>query len=184
MTIRSLRASRTASDLVDEPWIWNDAADPDEAAFWTLEEYRTGPLRIGAHITSFDEYFRAAEAGLAIGTPPESAVRSIGSAFPELALVPLRGSPPATVAVAWRTAHETDAAGQLSLMRMTCRPGGEPPRHVHAHEDELFYILEGDSASRSAAAGNSPVPGRACARRAACRTAFGSRLLSCGCSRW
>lgn len=34
--------------------------------------------------------------------------------------------------------------GELSLMRMTCRPGGEPPRHVHTQEDELFYILEGD----------------------------------------
>ncbi len=49
-------------------------------------------------------------AGLAITCQAESAVRAVGAGFPELRFVPLRGAPPAQVAVAWRTAHETELA--------------------------------------------------------------------------
>jgi hypothetical protein len=34
-------------------------------------------------------------------------VRAVGQGFPELRFVPLRGAPPAQVAVAWRTAYQT-----------------------------------------------------------------------------
>ena len=36
---------------------------------------------------------------------------------------------------------ETD--GTLSLGEALVRPGSEPPLHVHAREDETFYVLEG-----------------------------------------
>ena len=36
-----------------------------------------------------------------------------------------------------------DTGGSLALMRVTGRPGFDPPAHVHAHEDEVFHILEG-----------------------------------------
>ena len=49
-------------------------------------------------------------AGLAITCMPESAVHAVASGFPELRPVPLRGAPPTHVAVAWRTAHETELA--------------------------------------------------------------------------
>jgi hypothetical protein len=35
-------------------------------------------------------------------------------------------------------------AGLVSLLRMTCRPGGEPPRHAHSREDAVSYVLDGD----------------------------------------
>lgn len=31
----------------------------------------------------------------------------------------------------------------LSLLRMHCPPGDQPPLHVHEHEDETFYVLSG-----------------------------------------
>jgi DNA-binding transcriptional LysR family regulator len=98
-------------DVVREPWIWVEGTDPETRAFWSLEEFRDGrPLRAGTPINSMEEAFGAVAAGVAITCQPESAVRAIGTGFPQLRFVPLRGAPPAQVAVAWRTAHETELA--------------------------------------------------------------------------
>lgn len=98
-------------DLVGEPWIWVEGADQKARAFWSLADFRhEEPLRAGTRINSFEEAFGAVAAGLAITCQAESAVRAVGSGFPKLAFVPLRGAPPAQVAVAWRTAHETELA--------------------------------------------------------------------------
>lgn len=98
-------------DLVREPWIWVEGADPKSRAFWSLAEFRgEEPLRTGTRINSFEEAFGAVAAGLAITCQAESAVRAVGAGFPQLRFVPLRGAPPAQVAVAWRTAHETSLA--------------------------------------------------------------------------
>jgi DNA-binding transcriptional LysR family regulator len=98
-------------DVVHEPWIWVEGADPVARAFWSLAEFRGDrPLQTGTRINSFEEAFGAVAAGLAITCQAESAVRAVGSGFPDLRFVPLRGAPPAQVAVAWRTAHETDLA--------------------------------------------------------------------------
>jgi len=98
-------------DLVDEPWIWVEGADPKARAFWSLADFRgEKPLRGGTPINSFEEAFGAVAAGLAITCQAESAVRAVGSGFPQLRFVPLRGAPPARVAVAWCTARESDLA--------------------------------------------------------------------------
>lgn len=98
-------------DLVDEPWIWVEGGDPLARAFWSLEEHRGGrPLRTGTRINSFEEAFGAVASGLAITCQAESAVRAVGAGFPQLRFVPLEGARPAHVAVAWRTAHETELA--------------------------------------------------------------------------
>lgn len=98
-------------DLVREPWIWVEGADPKSRAFWSLADFRGDrPLRTGTPVNSFEEAFGAVASGLAITCQAESAVRAVGSGFPQLRFVPLRGAPPARVAVAWRTAHETDLA--------------------------------------------------------------------------
>jgi DNA-binding transcriptional LysR family regulator len=98
-------------DLVGEPWIWVEGADPEARAFWSLEAFRGDkPLRTGTRVNSFEEAFGAVTAGLAITCQAESAVRAVATGFPELRFVPLRGAPPAQVAVAWRTAHETSTA--------------------------------------------------------------------------
>jgi len=33
---------------------------------------------------------------------------------------------------------------QIGLMELTASPGIEPPMHVHAHEDEWYYVLDGE----------------------------------------
>ena len=40
------------------------------------------------------------------------------------------------------TSAETD--GTLAVGHALVRPGGEPPLHVHAREDETFYVLDGE----------------------------------------
>ena len=110
-------ASREAvrpEDVVGEPWIWVEGGDPKARAFWSLAEFRgDAPLQRGTRINSFEEAFGAVSAGLAITCQAESAIRALGAGFPELRFVPLRGAPPAQVAVAWRTAHETGLARAL-----------------------------------------------------------------------
>jgi DNA-binding transcriptional LysR family regulator len=94
-------------DLVGEPWIWVEGADPKARAFWSLEAFRGDkPLRTGTRVNSFEEAFGAVAAGLAITCQAASAVRAVAAGFPALRFVPLRGAPPARVAVAWRTAHD------------------------------------------------------------------------------
>jgi DNA-binding transcriptional LysR family regulator len=113
-------------DLVDEPWIWVEGADPLSRAFWSLEEYRGGrPLKTGTRVNSFEEAFGAVAAGLAITCQAESAVRAVGAGFPELTFVPLRGARPTQVAVAWRTAHETDLGREF--VRIALEVASEAP---------------------------------------------------------
>jgi DNA-binding transcriptional LysR family regulator len=96
-------------DVIDEPWIWVEGADPRTRAFWSLEEFRGGvPLRTGTRITSFEEAFGAVAAGVAITCQGESTVRAAGAGFPQLRFLPLRGAPPAQIAVAWRTAADSE----------------------------------------------------------------------------
>lgn len=37
-----------------------------------------------------------------------------------------------------------DSGGLLALSEVVARPGCEPPTHVHAREDEIWFILEGE----------------------------------------
>jgi len=34
--------------------------------------------------------------------------------------------------------------GDMSIIDITLPKGAEPPRHMHQHEDETFYLLEGE----------------------------------------
>jgi quercetin dioxygenase-like cupin family protein len=36
-----------------------------------------------------------------------------------------------------------DSAGQFSVIEYHARQGSEPPPHLHTHENEFFYVLEG-----------------------------------------
>ena len=40
-------------------------------------------------------------------------------------------------------ADSQDTNGQFALIEFSGSPGGEPPMHIHTHEDEFFYLLEG-----------------------------------------
>jgi DNA-binding transcriptional LysR family regulator len=114
-------------DIVDEPWIWVEGADPLARAFWSLEEHRGDrPLQTGTRVNSFEEAFGAVAAGLAITCQAESAVRAVGAGFPRLRFVPLRGVRPTHVAVAWRTDNETELA--RDFMRIALEVGTEHRR--------------------------------------------------------
>jgi quercetin dioxygenase-like cupin family protein len=41
-------------------------------------------------------------------------------------------------------AESHDTGGQFSLLDMIIRQGLEPPPHTHQHEDESYYILDGN----------------------------------------
>ena len=41
-------------------------------------------------------------------------------------------------------AEKDDTNGGFSLLDATLKPGNEPRPHIHSHEDELFYVLEGE----------------------------------------
>jgi DNA-binding transcriptional LysR family regulator len=119
------RDSVRPEDIVGEPWIWVEGADPRARAFWSLAEFRGDPpLSAGTRINSFEEAFGAVVAGLAVTCQAESAVRAVGPGFPELRFVQLRGAPLARVAVAWRTAHETDLA--RTFVRTALDVGEQP----------------------------------------------------------
>jgi DNA-binding transcriptional LysR family regulator len=110
------------ADVVDEPWIWVEGADPRTRAFWSLEEFRGGrPLRTGTRITSFEEAFGAVAAGVAITCQGESTVRAAGAGFPQLRFLALRGAPPAQIAIAWRTAADSELVRAMVRTAM----GGE-----------------------------------------------------------
>jgi DNA-binding transcriptional LysR family regulator len=113
-------------DVVNEPWIWVEGADPRARAFWSLEDFRGGkPLRTGTRITSVEEAFGAVAAGVAITCQGESAVRAVGAGFPQLRFVPLRGAPPAQIAVAWRTAADSDLVRAMVRIAISTAPGGQ-----------------------------------------------------------
>src|ERR687886_394094 len=43
-------------------------------------------------------------------------------------------------------ASAADTGGQYTLVEITAPPGLQAPLHVHHHEDEGFYVLEGSAA--------------------------------------
>lgn len=40
-------------------------------------------------------------------------------------------------------ADAADTRGDFALIEVSGSAGGEPPRHVHENEDELFFVLDG-----------------------------------------
>jgi quercetin dioxygenase-like cupin family protein len=40
-------------------------------------------------------------------------------------------------------ATAADTGGRFAVLEQRLSPAGDPPRHVHANEDEAFYVLEG-----------------------------------------
>ena len=43
----------------------------------------------------------------------------------------------------WLKATADTTAGAYTLLEILAEPGGGPPLHVHEHEDETFYVLDG-----------------------------------------
>lgn len=44
-------------------------------------------------------------------------------------------------------ATAADTGGRLAVLEQRLSPAGDPPRHVHANEDEAFYVLDGQLAA-------------------------------------
>jgi quercetin dioxygenase-like cupin family protein len=43
----------------------------------------------------------------------------------------------------WLKATAADTGGAYTLIEVLAAPGGGPPPHVHANEEESFYVLDG-----------------------------------------
>lgn len=43
----------------------------------------------------------------------------------------------------WIKATAADTGGAFTLIEVLAAPGGGPPPHIHANEDETFYVLDG-----------------------------------------
>jgi DNA-binding transcriptional LysR family regulator len=97
--------------LVDEPWPWVET-DPAARAFWTGADLRGGaPAPRGPAVRSMEGMLEAVRAGLCVATVPRS--QALVSALPGIAFRPVADVPPATLALAWRTADETPVVRTL-----------------------------------------------------------------------
>jgi quercetin dioxygenase-like cupin family protein len=72
----------------------------------------------------------------------------------------------AGIAPVWHAGHlfeflvePEDTQGALAMFRTTCRPGFDPPVHIHHNEDEVFHVLEGRATFRVGDAMVSAGPG-------------------------
>lgn len=90
-----------AQRLADEPFVWVEDMDPIARDFWTLASLRDGRRpRIGARISGFEELFTAVRAGRAVAACPRSITAALS--WSDLVARPVRGLPPAIVALCWR----------------------------------------------------------------------------------
>ena len=48
-------------------------------------------------------------------------------------------------------ARTSDTGGSMAVLETTVPPGEGPPLHLHANEDEVIYVLEGDLQFRAGA---------------------------------
>ena len=44
----------------------------------------------------------------------------------------------------WFKATAAETGGAYTLIEVLASPGGGPPPHIHAHEEESFFVLEGE----------------------------------------
>ena len=72
-----------------------------------------------------------------------------------------------------------DTGGRLAVLEQRLTPAGEPPRHVHANEDEAFYVLEGrlEADDRRRHQGQRRAGASSCFCPRGCRTACTRRPL-------
>jgi DNA-binding transcriptional LysR family regulator len=94
------REALAAEDLLGEPFCWVEGVDPVAGAFWTLDELRGGPPRVGATVTGFEDMFAAVRSGAAIAAIPASIASTLP--FPDIAARDVGGLPGATVAICRR----------------------------------------------------------------------------------
>ncbi len=68
-------------------------------------------------------------------------------------------------------ASGADTFGQLAVMDSTYPPGLSVPAHVHAGEDEMFYVLDGELAAFCDDDRWTAAPAASCSCRGIARTA-------------
>jgi DNA-binding transcriptional LysR family regulator len=107
------RASLSIRELEDEPWIDAPTDDVVLRRFWSAADHRTRPIRWGARMNSYGEYFEAVRSRLAVGLLPEWTRTTLGQAWPGLCFVPVDDLPPATIVLAWREDDRSDLVGAL-----------------------------------------------------------------------
>jgi DNA-binding transcriptional LysR family regulator len=96
--------------ILDEPWPWVET-DPAVSAFWTCEDLRGRPAPRGPTVHSMEGMLEAVRAGLCVATVPRSQAQA--GSWPGIAFRSVSNLPPATLAIAWRTADETPVVQAL-----------------------------------------------------------------------
>ena len=105
--VLAARERLAVEDLLGEPMCWVEGVDPEAGAFWTLDEQRGGPPRVGASVTGFHDMFAAVRTGLAVVCVPASIATTLP--WDDVAVREVAGLPGATVAVC----HRADADDPL-----------------------------------------------------------------------
>ena len=89
--------------LAREPHVMVEGADRPTWEFWTLAYLRDGaPPVVGAQTTGFEDIFAAVRAGQAVAVVPASVASQL--TWGDVAIRPLPGARPASVALCWREA--------------------------------------------------------------------------------
>ena len=80
----------------------------------------------------------------------------------------------------WHVTSE-QSGGAFALGEMWVRPGTEPPLHIHAREDETYYVLEGEVTFSLASTGSRRrrAPTSCCRAASSMGSRCGRRLRGC-----
>lgn len=77
-----------------------------------------------------------------------------------------------------------DTRGQFAMMEQVARRDNVPPRHIHHHEDETFYVVEGEMTFFIGDETIKATPGIMVFAHGISRTRLRSTRIRCGSSSW
>lgn len=135
VSTRSTFASETrlhVDDIIDQPFAVAAGGTPSSwSGYWSLDQQRGEPSRIGAEVTTVSESFSAIAYSDTIDTVPASAARTIS--HPGVSFVPIDDAAPTTLALVRRRDNTNpmadalhECATNLVRRRLTLMPGAEP----------------------------------------------------------
>lgn len=119
-------------DIIDQPFAVAAGGTPSSwSGYWSLDQQRGEPSRIGAEVTTVSESFSAIAYSDTIDTVPASAARTI--LHPGVSFVPLDDTAPTTLALVRHRDNANpmvdalrECAIRLVRQRLSVMPGAEP----------------------------------------------------------
>lgn len=119
-------------DIIHQPFAVAAGGTPSSwSGYWSLDEQRGEPSRVGAEVTTVSESFSAIAYSDTVDTVPASAARTIR--HPGVAFVPIDGAEPSALALVRHRDNANpmvdalrECATELVRRRLTLMPGAEP----------------------------------------------------------